>query len=63
MNRSEHRRYRNTVTAWVDCELDAVAAMSTAAHLRECWDCSSGAKIAKLAEHSLRRYAARLGSA
>ena len=63
MTRREHRRYRKAVDAWVDGELDAAAATSTAAHLRECWDCSSAAEIAKLVKHSLRRYSARLGGA
>lgn len=55
VTRREHRRYRRTVDAWIDGELDDAAARSTAAHLRECWDCSSAAEMTKLVKHSLRR--------
>lgn len=54
MTRREHRRFRRTVDAWVDAELDGAAAESLALHLHDCWDCSSAAEMAKLIKGSLR---------
>lgn len=43
------------VDAWVDTEVDEAGASFIALHLRECWDCSSAAEMAKLIKGSLGR--------
>lgn len=59
MKRREHRRFRKTVDAWVDAEVDAVVERSIAVHLHDCWDCSSAAEMAKLIKRSLSRLPGR----
>lgn len=54
MTRREHRRLRRAVDAWVDRELDDATAHEVAAHLHECWDCSSAAETTRLLKRSLR---------
>ncbi|MGH9177706.1 MAG: zf-HC2 domain-containing protein [Acidimicrobiales bacterium] len=55
MNRLAHRRLQRAVSAFVDGELDADAAAVVAAHLRECWECSGEADLARLMKASLRQ--------
>jgi len=59
MSRLQHRRMSKAVDAWVDAwvdaELEAPRAQLVAAHVRECWDCSSAAETARLVKRSLQR--------
>lgn len=55
MRRREHRRFAKKVDAWVDAEVDEAGASLIALHLRECWDCSSAAEMARLIKGSLAR--------
>ncbi len=50
----QHRRVSRAVDAWVDAELDPPRAGQVAAHVGECWDCSSAAETARLIKRSLR---------
>jgi hypothetical protein len=42
------------IDAWIDDELDAAKARVVAAHVRDCWDCSSTAETTRLVKRSLR---------
>ena len=42
------------IDAWIDGELDAAKARIVAAHVRDCWDCSSAAETTRLVKRSLR---------
>lgn len=41
------------IDAWVDGEVDARVARVVAAHVRDCWDCSSAAETTRLVKRSL----------
>ncbi len=43
----------------MDGELDTATAATIAAHLRECWECSGDAELARLVKRSLRNLATR----
>lgn len=59
MNRIAHRRMQRAVTAFVDGELDAAAAVIVEAHLRDCFDCSGDAELARMVKASLHNLADR----
>lgn len=59
MNRLTHRRMRRVVSALVDGELDATTAAAVRAHLRDCFDCSGDAELARMVKASLRNRADR----
>lgn len=59
MNRIAHRRMQRAVTAFVDGELDRKMQAAVEAHLRECWDCSGDAELARMVKVSLRNLADR----
>jgi anti-sigma factor RsiW len=50
---------RRAVSAFVDGELDDAAAAVVEAHLRDCFDCSGDAELARLVKVSLRNLADR----
>jgi hypothetical protein len=54
MRSCEHRQIGRVIDAWVDRELDDVAAGRVTRHVRDCWDCSSAAESARLIKRSLR---------
>ncbi len=49
-----HRRTKRLLSAYVDGELDPVAAAAVAAHLRECWGCSGDVEVTRTIKRSLR---------
>jgi anti-sigma factor RsiW len=53
--RRAHRRLRESISAYVDGQLDPYAARRVARHLQECWWCSEDAEFALLIKESLRR--------
>jgi len=55
VTRVQHRRLRKAIDAWVDAEVHGISRVTVAAHLRECWDCSSAAETTLLVKRSLRR--------
>ncbi len=55
MTRGQHRRLRKSIDVWVDDEVHGTSSVTVAAHLRECWDCSSMAETTLLVKRSLRR--------
>lgn len=59
MNRIAHRRMQRAVSAFVDGEVDAGTAASVEAHLRECFDCSGDAELARMVKASLHNLADR----
>jgi anti-sigma factor RsiW len=59
MNRIAHRRMRRAVSAFVDGELDTGLAAIVEGHLRDCFDCSGDAELARMVKASLRNLAAR----
>ena len=59
MNWLAHRRMQRAVTASVDGELDAATAAAVEAHLRDCWDCSGDAELARMVKASLHNLADR----
>jgi anti-sigma factor RsiW len=59
MNRIAHRRMQRAVTAFVDGELDAATAATVASHLRDCFDCSGDAELARMVKASLHNVAHR----
>ncbi|MGQ0618279.1 MAG: zf-HC2 domain-containing protein [Acidimicrobiia bacterium] len=59
MNWLAHRRMQRAVTAFVDGELDASTAAAVETHLRDCWDCSGDAELARMVKASLRNLAHR----
>ncbi len=59
MNRIAHRRMQRAVTAFVDGELDAATEVTVEAHLRDCFDCSGDAELARMVKVSLHNLADR----
>lgn len=59
MNRLRHRRLTLLLDAWIDGELDADQARIVAAHLTDCFDCSSAAEVTLLLKYALRARARR----
>lgn len=59
MNRFAHRRLQRAVSAFVDGEVDAATATAVEAHLRDCFDCSGDAELARMAKVSLHNLADR----
>lgn len=59
MNRIAHRRMQRAVTALVDGELDAATQAAVEAHLRDCFDCSGDAELARMVKASLHNLADR----
>lgn len=59
MNWLAHRRMQRAVTAYVDGELDAATAATVSAHLRDCFDCSGDAELARIVKASLHNLADR----
>ncbi|MGH9268241.1 MAG: zf-HC2 domain-containing protein [Acidimicrobiales bacterium] len=59
MTRWQHRRLSRLVDAWVDGELEAAQSRLLAAHVAECWDCSSAAETTRLVKRALHARARR----
>lgn len=59
MHRISHRRMQRAVTAFVDGELEEAAATVVKAHLRDCFDCSGDAELARMVKMSLQHLAGR----
>lgn len=59
MNRIAHRRMQRAVTAFVDGELDHQTEATVEAHLRDCFDCSGDAELARMIKASLHNLADR----
>jgi anti-sigma factor RsiW len=59
MNWLAHRRMQRAVSAFVDGEVDAATAATVEAHLRECFDCSGDAELARMVKVSLDKLADR----
>ncbi len=50
---------QRAVTAFVDGELDAATAALVEAHLRDCFDCSGDAELARMVKTSLQNLGQR----
>jgi len=49
-----HLRLRRAVPAYVDGELDTLAARAVVAHLGRCWACSGEVELLRAVKRSLR---------